>query len=153
MAEQFDREKCESVLVRYIDEVLNKHNDDLLPEVFHPEFEHETDESALGFEHDGRDLEGIKLGMIEMREKLDPTYHAEIIRWEDDTVILDWRFEGVHKATVMGLVATNRPFVITYTGWCRFKDNKMVAAKSDFDPARVLEQVMPQLYPDAVPAA
>jgi predicted ester cyclase len=146
MTDVIDTAHREQVLFRYIDLVLNKHRDDLLGEFVDTEFEHRTDESALGLENDGNDFEGIKLGMQEMRDKLDPVYQAEVLRWDGDTVHLGWTFRGVHRGTVMGLEPTNRPFTIKYTGWARFRGDKIITAMADFDPADVMDQVRPQLY-------
>ncbi len=141
-----DRVQCEVTLQRYIDEVLNQRHDERIEEFFHPDFRHETDESALKFENTDVDLQGIQAGMAEMRDKLDPRYEAEVIRWDGDIVHLDWTFRGVHQGEVMGLAPTNKPFVVTYPGWTRFKDGRIISARSDWDPVRTLEAVKAQIY-------
>jgi predicted ester cyclase len=145
-----DRARCEVTLHRYIDEVLNERHDERIEEFFHPDFRHETDETALQFENTDVDLEGIQAGMAEMRDKLDPKYEAEVIRWEGDIVHLDWTFRGAHKGEVMGLAPTNKAFVVNYPGWTRFKDGKIISARSDWDPVSTLEAVKAQIYADQV---
>ncbi|MQS14938.1 ester cyclase [Streptomyces kaniharaensis] len=141
-----EQKAAEALLKRYLTEHLNGRNDDVLDEFIHPDFVHHTDESALGFENTEPDLAGIKAGMVEMREKLDPTYEFEIVKWEDDWVHLNWTFHGVHRGAVMGLEPTNKPFTIHYTGRTRFKDGRIIDAQNEWDPAATLEVVKAQIY-------
>jgi predicted ester cyclase len=141
-----DRAACERLLHRYVQELLNEGKDDLFGEFFHPDFQHDTDESALGFENTDADLDGIQAGMAEMREKLAPTYAATITRWDGDAVYLEWTFSGIHQGTVMGLEATHKPFSITYPGWTQFRDGKIYRARSDWDPEATLVAVKQQIY-------
>jgi|tagenome__1003787_1003787.scaffolds.fasta_scaffold19820185_1 predicted ester cyclase len=136
-----NREVCEKVLHRYIDEVLNQHRDELLGEFIHPHFRHTTDEDALGLENDGRDFEGIKAGMREVREKLAPHYGATVTGWEGDTVLLDWSTRVTHQGDLFGRPATGRTFTLTYTGRSTFRDGKIISAHNVWDPQQAIDYI------------
>ncbi|QIY54448.1 ester cyclase [Streptomyces sp. RPA4-5] len=137
-----DKKAIEALIIRYQDEVMNGHNDDLLSEIFHPDFRGETDESELQMETHGVDVEAAREFMIEMRSKVaDLHYTCSDMRWEGDELHVRWTMEGVHVGTLMGIPPTNRRFTFSYPNRSRFKDGRIITACSDWDPqelARVL---------------
>ncbi|MFJ6721837.1 MULTISPECIES: ester cyclase [unclassified Streptomyces] len=135
------QEELENVLRRYIDELLNGHDDTLVEEFIHPEFRHFTDESALALENDGTDLEGIKAGLIEVREKLAPHYSAEVVRWEGDIAHLAWKTTVTHQGYIFDREPTGKTFTLTYTGKTRFKDGKIYQAQNYWDPQQALSVI------------
>ncbi|MFS4097777.1 ester cyclase [Streptomyces sp. AF1A] len=135
------QEELEAVLQRYVDEVLNGHKDELLEEFIHPEFRHFTDETALALENDGTDLEGIKAGLIEVREKLAPHYSAQVVRWEDDIVHLAWKTTVTHQGYIFDREPTGKTFTLTYTGKTQFKDGKIYRAQNYWDPQQALSVI------------
>ncbi|MER7007805.1 ester cyclase [Dactylosporangium sp. NPDC000555] len=140
-----DRSACEKVLAVYVEEVLNKGNIDRLGEFIHPDFITHTDESALQLDATGDDLEGIRAGITELREKLQPVYTATVERWEGDTVHLAWTMAGVHVGPMMGFAPTGKRFKVSYTSWCRFQDGKAIEAKGEWDPEQTLAEIRRQI--------
>ncbi|MGI5531250.1 ester cyclase [Streptomyces syringium] len=131
------------MIIRYQDEVMNGHNDDLLSEIFHSDFRGETDESALQMETHGVDVKAAREFMVEMRSKVSELrYTISEMRWEGEELHLRWTMEGIHTGTLMGIPPTNRRFTFSYPNRSRFKDGRIISACSDWDPeelSRILQ--------------
>ncbi|MFJ6379383.1 ester cyclase [Kitasatospora sp. NPDC092039] len=140
-----DRAACEQTLQAWVEEVLNKGHIERLGEFIHPDFITHTDESALELDAQGDDRDGIQDGIVELREKLQPHYTATVVRWEGDTVHLDWTMSGVHAGKIMGFEPTGKKFQVSYTSWCRFKDGRAIEAKGEWDPAQTLAEIRKQI--------
>ncbi|QFY07529.1 hypothetical protein GBF35_13315 [Nonomuraea phyllanthi] len=140
-----DRRACEENLQNYIKYVLNGGRIERLGEFVHPDFVTHTDESALELDAQGDDFDGIRDGITELREKLQPHYSAAVTRWDGDTAHLAWTLAGTHVGRIMGFDPTGKSFAVNYTSWCTFKDGKAIEAKGEWDPAQTLAEIRRQI--------
>ncbi|MFI6766059.1 ester cyclase [Streptomyces sp. NPDC050355] len=133
-----NKKSLEDLIIRYQDEVLNGHRDDLLTEILHPEFRGETDESALEMETQGEDIQAARDFMVELRSKVaELRYTCTEMRWDGEVLRMQWTVDGVHTGTLMGFPPTNRRFTFSYPNWARFKDGRIIAARSEWDEQKL----------------
>ncbi|MDT0454461.1 ester cyclase [Streptomyces sp. DSM 41527] len=135
-----DKKSLENLITRYQDEVLNGHNDDLMTEIFHPDFRGETDESALQMETQGDDIQAARDFMVELRSKVaELRYTCTEMLWDGDVLRMQWTVDGIHTGTLMGFPPTNRRFTFSYPNWARFKDGQIITARSEWDEKKLAD--------------
>jgi steroid delta-isomerase-like uncharacterized protein len=121
---------------RHVDEVWNKGNLAIIPELIHDNFSF----SAFGQEFKG--AEGFKQ-MINMARTAFPDLHYTIDEMiaEGDTVAVRYTFTGTMKGELMGMKPTGKKLTMTSAIFHHFAGGKHVGAHSYSDSLTMYQQL------------
>jgi steroid delta-isomerase-like uncharacterized protein len=112
-----------TIVRRFIEEGLNKHNVALIDEVYSPDYVgHDPDRPVP------RTITDMKQGMEVMLGKIFADYHYSIERLveEGDLVAWHWTFRATHQGEIMGIPATGKQISFGGVNIFRFQDGKVV---------------------------
>jgi steroid delta-isomerase-like uncharacterized protein len=132
---------------RWFDEVWNQGNAAAIDRLSHPH--------ARGF---GQAEHGRKIDMNEFRELWrnlrtafpDVKFTIEETIEQDDRVAARWSASLTHKASFLGIPATNKNAKITGISWMRMEDGKIVEGWDNWDQLGLLVQIGAAKSPDLV---
>ena len=115
---------------RYVEEVGNKGNLDLVDEIFDRYVSHQSDGHT-----EERGPEDVKRFMGEFRQAF-PDFHSTIEDQiaEEDKVVTRWTMRGTHRGEFRGVAPSGKRITITGIGIFRFSDEgKVVESWDNFD--------------------
>ena len=136
--------EANKVLVRrYFDEILNKSDLTLVPEIF-------SHDSVFCAPHmpEIRGHEARKLFITAIHTTYpDIHYTIQELIAEGDKVVARWKYSGTHKGEWMGTKPTGKHFTATGTTTLRISGGKIVEEWADYDALGVWQQlgVLPAL--------
>jgi steroid delta-isomerase-like uncharacterized protein len=125
------------VFRRYVEEVGNEGNLDLVDEIFDRYVSHQPDGSTSE-----RGPADVKRFLGELREAF-PDYRSDIEDQiaEGDKVATRWRMHGTHQGEFRGLAPTGKQVNITGIGIFRFSGGKVVESWDNFDQLGLMRQL------------
>jgi predicted ester cyclase len=121
-----ETEKNKKVVRRYIEEVINEGNHDLIDTLFAPEMHRRVRGFLTSSENDP---------FPDGREEI-----CDMIA-EEDTVMIRMLFRATHQGTFLGIPATGKQIEITAYGTYRLKNGQIVWDTICFDWLDALEQM------------
>jgi steroid delta-isomerase-like uncharacterized protein len=130
-------EENKAIFRRYVEEVGNEGNLDLVDEIFSDYASHQPDGSVLE-----RGPEDVKRFMGEFRSAF-PDFHTTIEDQiaEDDKMVTRWTMRGTHEGEFRGIAPTGRQISVTGIGIFRFSDGKVVESWDNFDQLGMMQQL------------
>jgi steroid delta-isomerase-like uncharacterized protein len=130
-------EENKAIFRRYVEEVGNEGNLDLVDEIFSDYASHQPDGSVLE-----RGPEDVKRFMGEFRSAF-PDFHTTIEDQiaEDDKVVTRWTMRGTHEGEFRGIAPTGEQISVTGIGIFRFSDGKVVESWDNFDQLGMMQQL------------
>ena len=130
-------EENKAIFRRYVEEVGNEGNLDLVDEIFSDYASHQPDGSVLE-----RGPEDVKRFMGEFRSAF-PDFHTTIEDQiaEDDKVVTRWTMRGTHEGEFRGIAPTGKQITVTGIGIFRFSDGKVVESWDNFDQLGMMQQL------------
>lgn len=130
-------EENKAIFRRYVEEVGNEGNLDLVDEIFSDYASHQPDGSVLE-----RGPEDVKRFMGEFRSAF-PDFHTTIEDQiaEDDKVVTRWTMRGTHEGEFRGIAPTGKQISVTGIGIFRFSDGKVVESWDNFDQLGMMQQL------------
>lgn len=130
-------EENKAVFRRYVEEIGNEGNLDLVDEIFSDYASHQPDGSVLE-----RSPEDVKRFMGEFRSAF-PDFHTTIEDQiaEDDKVVTRWTMRGTHEGEFRGIAPTGKQISVTGIGIFRFSDGKVVESWDNFDQLGMMQQL------------
>ncbi len=130
-------EENKAIFRRYVEEVGNEGNLDLVDEIFSDYVSHQPDGSVLQ-----RGPEDVKRFMGEFRSAF-PDFHTtiedQIAEW--DRVATRWTMRGTHEGEFRGIAPTGKQITVTGIGIFRFSDGKVVESWDNFDQLGMMQQL------------
>jgi steroid delta-isomerase-like uncharacterized protein len=132
---------------RWFEEVWNQGNAAAIDQMSHPH--------TRGF---GQAEHGRKIDMNEFRELWrnlraafpDIRFTIEDVIEQDDKVAARWSASLTHKASFLGIPATNKNAKITGISWMRMEEGKIVEGWDNWDQLGLLVQIGAVKLPDLV---
>jgi steroid delta-isomerase-like uncharacterized protein len=130
-------EENKAIFRRYVEEVGNQGNLDLVDEIFANYVSHQPDGSVLE-----RGPEDVKRFMGEFRSAF-PDFHTTIEDQiaEGDRVATRWTMRGTHEGEFRGIAPTGKRITVTGIGIFRFSEGKVVESWDSFDQLGMLQQL------------
>ncbi len=130
-------EENKAIFRRYVEEVGNNGNLELVDEIFDRYDAHQPDGQALQ-----RGPEDVKRFMSEFHEAF-PDFHTTIEDQiaEGDKVVTRWTMHGTHQGEFRGIAPTGNRITVTGIGIFRFSDGKVVESWDNFDQLGMLRQL------------
>ena len=134
-------EENKAIFRRYVEEVSNEGNLDLVDEIFARYVSHQPD----GHTED-RGPEDVKRFIGEFHQAF-PDFHSTIEDQiaEGDKVATRWTIRGTHQGEFRGIAPTGKQITVTGIGIFRFSEGKVVESCDNFDQLGMMQQV------DAIP--
>ncbi len=138
-------EKIKTLVVRYVDEVLNRGNFDLLDEICSPDYKRYLSPSSnpLTLGEQRQRLSAIRLAF--------PTWELSVeeIVCEGDLVAFRAVIQGNHKGTFLGLPATGKSFSTSALDMVRIENGRFVEHWGGPDLFSLAQQLGAKLMPSA----
>jgi steroid delta-isomerase-like uncharacterized protein len=130
-------EENRAIFRRYVEEVGNEGNLDLVDEIFSNYLSHQPDGSVLE-----RGPEDVKRFMDEFRNAFSD-FHTTIedLIAEGDRVATRWTMRGTHEGEFRGIAPTGKQITVTGIGIFRFSDGKVVESWDNFDQLGMMQQL------------
>jgi steroid delta-isomerase-like uncharacterized protein len=130
-------EENKAIFRRYVEEVGNEGNLDLVDEIFADYVSHQPDGSVLE-----RGPEDVKRFMGEFRSAF-PDFHTTIEDQiaEGDRVATRWTMHGTHEGEFRGIAPTGGQIRVTGIGIFRFSEGKVVESWDNFDQLGMMQQL------------
>ena len=130
-------EENKVIFKRYVEEVGNEGNLDLVDEIFSYYAAHQPNGSVLE-----RGPEDVKRFMGEFRSAF-PDIHSTIEDQiaEADKVVTRWRIRGTHQGEFRGIAPTGEEMEINGIGIFRFSEGKVVESWDNFGQLGVMRQL------------
>jgi steroid delta-isomerase-like uncharacterized protein len=130
-------EENKAIFRRYVEEVGNEGNLDLVDEIFSDYVSHQPDSSVLE-----RGPEDVKRFMGEFRSAF-PDFHTTVEDQiaEGDKVATRWTMRGTHEGEFRGIAPTGKQITVTGIGIFRFSDGKVVESWDNFDQLGMMQQL------------
>jgi steroid delta-isomerase-like uncharacterized protein len=130
-------EENKAIFRRYVEEVGNEGNLDLVDEIFSDYVSHQPDGSVLE-----RGPEDVKRFMGEFRSAF-PDFHTTVEDQiaEGDKVATRWTMRGTHEGEFRGIAPTGKQITVTGIGIFRFSDGKVVESWDNFDQLGMMQQL------------
>lgn len=130
-------EENKATFRRYVEEVGNEGNFELVDEIFDRYLAHQSDGSTLE-----RGPEDVKRFMGEFKGAF-PDFHTTIEDQvaEGDKVVTRWRARGTHEGEFRGIAPTGNEIEITGIGIFRFSGGKVVESWDNFDQLGMMRQL------------
>ena len=145
-------EENKAAFRRYVEEVSNEGNLDLVDELFDRYVSHQPDGHT-----EQRDPEDVKRFIGEFREAF-PDFHSTIEDQiaEEHKVATRWTMRGTHQGEFRGITPTGNRITVTGIGIFRFsEEGKVVESWDNFDQLGMMQQLgvipMPEQAGDAPP--
>jgi steroid delta-isomerase-like uncharacterized protein len=135
VAEQ--REENKEVIRHYVDEVINQHNLDKLPEYVAPDA---LDHAAPPGFPKGPQGAGMFLGMF-FNAFPDVHYQIDDLVADEDKVCIRATLSGTHTGSFMGIPPTGRSFSIQGIETLRLKDGKYTEHWGGIDDIGLMTQI------------
>ena len=123
---------------RYVEEVSNEGNLDLVDEIFDSYISHQSDGHT-----EERGPEDVKRFIGEFRQAF-PDFRSTIEYQvaEGDMVVTRWSASGTHQGEFRGIAPTGKPVAITGIGVFRFSDEgKVVESWDNLDELGMMQQM------------
>ena len=130
-------EENKAIFRRYVEEVSNEGNLDLVDEIFDRYLAHQSDGHA-----EERGPEDVKRFIGEFHQAF-PDFHSEIEDQiaEGDKVVTRWTMHGTHRGEFRGIAPTGKQITVTGIGIFRFSDGKVVESWDNFDQLGMMRQL------------
>jgi steroid delta-isomerase-like uncharacterized protein len=130
-------EENKATFRRYVEEVGNEGNLDLVDEIFGSYLSHQP----AGHTEE-RGPEDVKRFMGEFRGAF-PDFHSTIedMIAEGDKVVTRWTMRGTHQGEFRGIAPTGNRITVTGIGIFRFSDGKVVESWDNFDQLGMMQQL------------
>ena len=131
-------EENKATFRRYVEEVGNEGNLDLVDEIFDRYLSHQPDGRA-----EERGPEDVKQFMGEFRQAF-PDFHTIVEDQiaEGDKVVTRWTMRGTHQGEFRGIAPTGEQIMVTGIGIFRFSDEgKVVESWDNFDQLGMMRQL------------
>jgi steroid delta-isomerase-like uncharacterized protein len=131
-------EQNKALIARFVEEIFNKGNIDIVGEIFAPDFiEHEQLPPGLP---NGR--EGVKM-MTTMLRSAFPDFKATIddVLAEGDKVVIRMTWSGTHKGEFMGIPATGKRVSFGVIDIIRIANGKVVEHWGQMDSMSLMQQL------------
>lgn len=126
-----------ALMLRYIEEVLNRGNTTLIDELVALSF--------IGHDPTGSDIygpEGVRQRHAMYRTGFpDLLYTVEAMVAENDTVVWRWTAHGTHKGEIMDIAPTRKQVTVVGTMTCHIAEGKLQEAWIDWDALGLLQQL------------
>ena len=134
-------EENKTIFRRYVEEVSNEGNLDLVDEIFARYVSHQPD----GYTEE-RGPEDVKRFIGEFHQAF-PDFHSTIEDQiaEGDKVATRWTIRGTHQGEFRGIAPTGKQITVTGIGIFRFSEGKVVESWDNFDQLGMMQQL------DAIP--
>jgi steroid delta-isomerase-like uncharacterized protein len=134
-----DLARNKTVVRRFIDEVCIAGRNELIPELFDPEFRLHHERNR---DDDRGGLDGARSWVAETRAAL-PDQQAQIDRMlaENDRVMLHLRITATHRGSFYGVPATGRAVEFTATAIVRLKEGRIAEIWAVSDELGLLQRV------------
>jgi predicted ester cyclase len=133
---------------RYVEEVSNEGNLDLVDEIFDRYISHQSDGRT-----EERGPEDVKRFIGEFRQAF-PDFRSTIEYQvaEGDMVVTRWRASGTHQGEFRGIAPTGKPVAIIGIGVFRFSDEgKVVESWDNLDELGMMQQMGAITQPGSAP--
>jgi len=129
-------EENKALVRKLLEEVWNKKNQDLIPELIAPEYILNIDRNK----HEGP--EGHKQVMNSCYQGL-PDFHINIenIVGDGDIVVYYGTFEGTHEGEFVGVKPTGKHVIVKDCGVFQIKDGKIISEKGYSDMLGLMQQL------------
>jgi predicted ester cyclase len=139
MTNSDDLARNKAVVRRFIDEVCIAGRNELIPELFDPEFRLHHERNR---DYDRGGLDGARSWVAETRAAF-PDQQAQIERMlaENDRVMLHLRITGTHRGSVYGVQATGRTVEFTATEIVRLREGRIAEIWAVSDQLGLLQRV------------
>ena len=134
-------EENKAIYRRYVEEVSNEGNLDLVDEIFARYVSHQPDGHT-----EERGPEDVKRFIGEFHRAFpafDCTIEDQIA--EGDKVATRWTIRGTHQGEFRGIAPTGKQITVTGIGIFRFSEGKVVESWDNFDQLGMMQQL------DAIP--
>jgi steroid delta-isomerase-like uncharacterized protein len=130
-------EENKAIFRRYVEEVGNEGNLDLVDEIFADYVSHQPDGSVLE-----RGPEDVKRFMGEFRSAFHD-FHTTIEDQiaEGDRVATRWTMHGTHEGEFRGIAPSGKRIRVTGIGIFRFSGGKVVESWDNFDQLGMMRQL------------
>jgi steroid delta-isomerase-like uncharacterized protein len=131
-------EQNKATFRRYVEEVGNEGNLDLVDEIFGSYLSHQPDGHT-----EERGPEDVRRFMGEFRQAF-PDFHSTIEDQiaEGDKVVTRWTMRGTHNGEFRGIAPTGEQITVTGIGIFRFSDEgKVVESWDNFDQLGMMRQL------------
>jgi steroid delta-isomerase-like uncharacterized protein len=131
-------EQNKATFRRYVEEVGNEGNLDLVDEIFDRYISHQSDGHA-----EERGPEDVKRFTGEFHQAF-PDFRTVVEDQiaEGDKVVTRWRASGTHQGEFRGIAPTGKQITVTGTGIFRFSDEgKVVESWDNFDQLGMMRQL------------
>src|SRR5918993_3012224 len=131
-------EENKTTFRRYVEEVTNKGNLNVVDEIFGRYVSHQPDGHT-----EERGPEDVKRFIGEFRQAF-PDFFSTIEDQigEGDKVVTRWRASGTHQGEFRGIAPTGKPVAITGIGVFRFSDEgKVVESWDNLDELGMMQQM------------
>jgi steroid delta-isomerase-like uncharacterized protein len=134
-------EENKAIFRRYVEEVSNEGNLDLVDEIFARYVSHQPDGHT-----EERGPEDVKRFIGEFHQAF-PDFHSTIEDQiaEGDKVATRWTIRGTHQGEFRGIAPTGKQITVTGIGIFRFSEGKVVESWDNFDQLGMMQQL------DAIP--
>ena len=134
-------EENKAIYRRYVEEVSNEGNLDLVDEIFARYVSHQPDGHT-----EERGPEDVKRFIGEFHQAF-PDFHCTIEDQiaEGDKVATRWTIRGTHQGEFRGIAPTGKQITVTGIGIFRFSEGKVVESWDNFDQLGMMQQL------DAIP--
>jgi steroid delta-isomerase-like uncharacterized protein len=122
---------------RYVDELWNKGNLDIINEFISPDLVYHNAPQGLP-----QNREGFRQ-MVTMFQAAYPDLHINIedLVAEGDKVVVRWSARGTHKGELMGILPTNKQVTVHGIGLFRLAGNKQVERWEEMDALGMMQQL------------
>jgi steroid delta-isomerase-like uncharacterized protein len=130
-------EENKAIFRRYVEEVGNEGNLELVDEIFDRYASHQPEGHV-----EERGPEDVKRFMGEFHAAF-PDFHTTIEDQiaEGDKVVTRWTARGTHQGDFRGIPATGNQITVTGIGIFRFSDGKVVESWDNFDQLGMMRQL------------
>ena len=130
-------EENKAIFRRYVEEVSNEGNLDLVDEIFARYVSHQPDGHT-----EERGPEDVKRFIGEFHQAF-PDFHSTIEDQiaEGDKVATRWTIRGTHQGEFRGIAPTGKQITVTGIGIFRFSEGKVVESWDNFDQLGMMQQL------------
>ena len=130
-------EENKAIFRRYVEEVSNEGNLDLVDEIFARYVSHQPDGHT-----EERGPEDVKWFIGESHQAF-PDFHSTIEDQiaEGDKVATRWTIRGTHQGEFRGIAPTGKQITVTGIGIFRFSEGKVVESWDNFDQLGMMQQL------------
>ncbi len=130
-------EENKALVRRYVEEVVNQRNPDLLDEIFAPDFvEYGADtDQVSGVENLKQSFDMLRSGFPDFQRTIEDLFA------EGDKVVLRFTFRGTHQGEFMGIAPTGKQVTMSGIDIFRIADGKVVELWGQEDMLGMMQQL------------